>query len=172
MPPVDESNVTQIQEDYINILGELIEEGWEYQKAVTEAQKRSLSPKEDLEYHSVGNNLEKLNLRKIISFRNLAHLPVVVANKGWDNLSLQQKEDLLWECGLDSKGYGWRTELCRHRDLRDNLVFDKCVVSNERVDVEWVSLVVEGKSMASLEAKVEASNDRSLQVELRKLGGG
>jgi hypothetical protein len=171
MVPIDKTNVNQVQEDYISILGELIEEGVPYEEAKSKAQKRSLLLHEELEVHRESYSLDKISLRKIVSFRNICFLPTVAKKGGWESLSIAEKKTILWELGLDSKDYGWKTEVGYHREAAGNLVFDKYVMSNERTDIEWINLIVEGKRVSSLEAQLEASGDKSLYIEIGRLGG-
>ena len=170
MPPINETNVEQVQQDYVSILEGLLEGGMAYGEAKEKAQVESLLLHEEVESHWGTVPFNQLTLRKVISFRNLCLLPTVVDKGGWDNLTIKGKRELLWELGLDSTRLGWKTRIGYHRDLGDNLVFDKYVMSGERGDEEWINMVVDGKRVASFEAQLEASGDKSLVEEVGRLG--
>jgi hypothetical protein len=174
MTNIDSTAVGQIQKDYEVILDQLLEGGMASPEAMDEAQKRALLKQvsyEDLEVNRRAYSLDSLTLRKILSFRNIPSLPTVEAKGGWDAMVMQEKEDLLWELGMNSKEWGWRERIGDHREQSGGLVFDKYIESNERTDVEWLSLIVNGRSMASMEAKLEAADDKSLYAEIGRLGG-
>ena len=170
MPPINEQNVVQVQQDYTTILEDLLESGMPTKEAKEKAQEQSLLLHEELEHQWGTVPFNKMTLRKTISFRNLCLLPTVVEKGGWDNLTIKAKRELLWEVGLDSVRLGWKTGIGYHRDMEDNLVFDKYVMSGERGDEEWIEMVVGGKRVASFEAQLEASGDKSLIEEVGRLG--
>lgn len=48
MPPITEDNIKQLKKDYVNILSELLDEGWKLAPAKKEAQFRSLANYEEI----------------------------------------------------------------------------------------------------------------------------
>ena len=170
-PPINESNVVTVQDDYERILDTLLDSGYTREKAKAEAQHRSLLLHEELEEHKEAISHHKLTLRSIISFRDIPSLPTVKALGGWDKMTIEEKKSLLWEVGLDSKDYGWKAGVGHHSDGSGRVVYDKFIISNERTDVEWINLRVGGKKVASMAAQLEASGDKEMYRDMARLGG-
>jgi hypothetical protein len=171
MAPVTEQNIDLVLQDYESILDKLLDEGMELGKAKREAQQMSILLHEETEHVARGVSLDRMTLRQTLSLESVEKLPTVVNNGGWDKLGEGEKEDLLWELGFDSKAYGWKTEVGMHQGTSGKPTFDKYVVSNERVDTGWATLVIEGKNVASFEARMEHAGDKSLYSEISRLGG-
>jgi len=161
VPPITVDNIDSVNKVY----DEALEEGLSKE----EAQIKALLSEEELEEHLENLSQEYFPVRKIISFYNLVTFPTIEKYGGWDNMSIQQKKDFLWEVGMDSRNYGWKTRIGLHRELGGKVILDKYVESNERTDKKWLTMVVNGVSVASFEAKIYAAKDKSLEYELRKI---
>jgi len=160
-PPINKDNVGKVDEVYNKAIRRGLSKG--------EAQLLALKSQEELEVHLECHDQKFFPVRKILSFCNLGSFPSIQKYGGWDKMTIDQKKDFLWEVGLDSREYGWKTGIGYHRELGGKQVLDKYIESNERTDNQWLTKLVDGRSVASLEAKVYAARDQSLEAELRKI---
>ena len=84
--------------------------------------------------------------------------PVAQIKKGvpnWDDLSMQEKRWLMWDCGMDTREFALIIEETLHRDSNNKKVWAPVVSCIERLDEEWLSMRDKnGKRYASLDAIV------------------
>ncbi len=122
-----------------------------------EAQRVSILKIKYSDYDRVG--MEGLTLRK--------HIPLWVVEKvaPWDEMEEVHRRSVLWNLGLDTKEYKYFLDAGCY-SWAEGIECGAIVVGNERTDVEWSNLVIEGCNMASMDARLIASGDYSLQKEL------
>ena len=105
-----------------------------------------------------------INLAKLISIDDLRECGISVETS--DKATLVS---VLWELGIDTN-YGFTFDVgCFNTNGKVRC--GMYLVGQERTDEEWVTLVVDGNSVASLEAIFRSANDPSLEMELNMLAG-
>jgi hypothetical protein len=117
-------------------------------------------------------NDKAIKVKKFYSEKDLDQLATVKKHGSWRGVPESVRLPLLWELGLNVKGYGYHEQLCKHRTQNGGTleVVGLQIYSQERTDKEWLDKRVEGVRVASLEAQLLAKGDKSLRQELRKLG--
>lgn len=111
------------------------------------------------DYKQLLHNLNKITLRRMILLSSL---------EGWNESSILDKKLRLWDVGIDVKAFPWFIDvLCS--TWGSERVCDYFIIGQERMDKEWVKLVVNGKRVASFEAQLKYANDPSLTKALANL---
>ncbi len=73
-----------------------------------------------------------------------------------------QQDNILWELGINTKGYAWVIDVCCY-NYDGEAQCGKLIVGQERTDKGWTNKVVEGRNVASDEARYYNDRD-TLQV--------
>lgn len=121
----------------------LVGNGYEGKEAEELAFKRYLG-----EYKNQGENHDKYPIRKL--FR-LDELP-----EGFYDKSDKEKREILFFLGLDVEmfAYEHRLEWCRIPESNTSTEFLELVCGSERRDEGWTKKVIDGRNVASIEARM------------------
>lgn len=168
-PPITEDNVEDYATYYNQTLGGLIEGGMPYSEACEQAQLLALKKFEQLEYY-LGEYAtpEEIKIRKVIPLHELEELTASKNAGGWNNLPKEERNTILFNLGLSVHKAGWWEEVGNLR-IGTQVVLTKYILSEERLDKAWTNLIIEGCNVASFDAIVMASGDKSLERELRSI---
>jgi hypothetical protein len=163
-PPITKDNVRDVQYDYTQYLGELIDEGMDYKEAKAEAQKRALSKYEELNYFlGEYNSPDLIKVRKTIMLEDLETLDESMVAGGWNNLSVFNKNSILYQLGCSVHRAGWWEEIGPVRE-GNKIVNAKFITSEERSDKAWLSQLDDnGNGVAS-----DGIKDRMWQLKHHK----
>jgi hypothetical protein len=76
----------------------------------------------------------------------------------WTEVAKQEQQKILWELGFNSKYEAWFTDAAcfNYNGTQQCGVFIYC---SERLDKEWLTKKIDGRSVASLEAKFHKDKD-------------
>lgn len=95
-----------------------------------------------------------ISLAKRVSLSDIENDCKRLINKNWRDLTYKEKNDILWEYGLDVKvASRYWVERLLHRNRQGKIVNGLCVVAQERTDREWLL-----RPEASFEAKVHSED--------------
>ena len=108
--------------------------------------------------------VSEFNLPSRLSMSDVATLDVCEGG-GCSNLPFNELLDIAYQHGLNVKKY-YKIEKGLHRNLQGKVVDCEYIISEERLDKEWIK-----SGNASLEATIASSKDGSLRKELNNLRG-
>jgi len=111
----------------------------------------------------------KLLIRNHINLGLLLPIGLAIPVEEWFKVSLNAREDTLWEAGVNVKEFGYMEDvLCTTTYSGRYCGF--CVYGQERTDDEWVNKVnAEGRKVSSLEAQLANRGDLELSEDIRRL---
>lgn len=82
--------------------------------------------------------------------------------EGFFRLKDKEKKDLLWELGLNTRGFKWVLDVQCYVSGEKRMC-GYVVYGQERTDKEWLTIVINGRNVASDEARFYKDRD-TLQV--------
>jgi len=115
--------------------------------------------------------LERLDVRNHVELGLLLPVGLAVSVVEWFETPLAEREEILWEAGMDVKEHGYMEDvLCTTAYSGHYCGF--CVYGSERTDDDWVNKVNEdGRKVSSLEAQLANRGDVEFSEDIRRLNG-
>lgn len=107
-----------------------------------------------------------ITLPKYIPMEDIENALQQQYGKSWKDLTQTEKNDVLWNCGMNTKDGRYYVDRRIYRNSKNKAVTGLCVVASERTDKEWTKT-----PFASYEAKI-FTTDGSLSKELFSLTHG
>ena len=138
-------------EEYKELHDNLISGGMTEDEALEEIKKVKRMNDSNTNYEN--EETEKgITIRKQISKNDLL-LSCCKRNINFDSLSLGEKNKILWHLGFNTKTAHFFEEKRQHRNLKGELVYGLLLVGTERLDKEWLKKQLNGRNVASDEAR-------------------
>lgn len=107
-----------------------------------------------------------ITLPKYIPMEDIENALQQQYGKSWKDLTQTEKNDVLWNCGMNTKDGRYYVDRRIYRNSKNKAVTGLCIVASERTDKGWTKT-----PFASYEAKI-FTVDGSLSKELFSLQHG
>lgn len=159
------NNVLEVLEEVELLYGNLLNEG--YTKDAAQAICRDYQ-REHEEKAKIKNHI---TLRRQLPLNEIENLNYVKEKKGFKNLTVEEKDSLVWALGIDSKGFRYTTDI-GYYTFHDRRFFGEFIVGQERSDKEWTTKLVNELHVCSYEAILKRKGHFKLMAEItRELSG-
>ena len=159
------SKALEAQKDF---KAQLMEEGYDQQRAEVISLDKTIAHLSQVEFDAISTNGPTKQFS--VDLLDLAATMATNTPRTWDQLTLQEKQSILWELGVQAKAYGiFNLVGCIRIDSDvPKPVCGKFIAGMERTDKAWqAALYDNGEHKASLEARYTGN-----MGELHRMQGG
>ena len=112
----------------------------------------------------------KKRLNKQVTLRYQIPLELLCKDhKEFDDLTQEQKVNFLWHVGFDSKGYKFMIDIIPY-SIGDKRGVGMVIIGQERTDLEWTTMDIDSRPVASFEAILAGRKGSDMVDFLRDVG--